>query len=225
MYFSIKASVLKFANTLRQASPIIIITAIPGGCILALNQRLLENNKSLNSAIQNTPHAVFHQHQIQPLHGLAFTTPQQSFSTSLALINQTIDEQLSNDRHLQSLRPEFAQQVQTLLNTLNKAGWQFTILESYRSTQRQAQLYEIGRRGVANEKIVTHAQAGQSLHEKGLAVDIAPIINGKISQNVDQPETYQAYQKLGELAAKHKLIWGGNWTLNDFGHIEYQKQP
>ncbi len=228
MYFSIKASLPKLVNALRQASPIVIISLIPGGSILFLNQHLLENPKPLITATYNGIKSTSNQ-QHTHLDAIAFTTPQQSINpsqpTDSKIPNDTANQKNANYHHLNRLQPKFAEKVKNILSTLNANGLKFTILESYRSTQRQVQLYEIGRRGIANESVVTNAQAGQSMHEKGLAVDLAPIINGHISQNINLPETLQAYQKLGKLAEEYQLVWGGNWALNDFGHIEETHEP
>jgi LAS superfamily LD-carboxypeptidase LdcB len=223
MYFSIKASLLKLVNALHQASPMVIISLIPGGGIFILNQYFLENQNSLITSAYNGGENTSNQQHMH-LHALAFTTPQQSINprqpTDSKIPDDTANPNHANYHHLNSLQPKFSKQVRNILSTLNANGLKFVILESYRSTQRQSQLYEIGRRGIANESVVTHAQAGQSMHEKGLAVDLAPIINGHISQNTNHPETLEAYQKLGKLAEEYKLVWGGAWALNDLGHIE-----
>lgn len=52
-------------------------------------------------------------------------------------------------------------------------GKQFEIREAYRTQQRQAELYKIGRRGIVGEKPVTWTLA--SLHTKRLALDVYPI--------------------------------------------------
>ncbi len=50
-----------------------------------------------------------------------------------------------------------------------------TVVEGKRSMARQAELYELGRtKGRIPEDIVTNAQPGQSAHNFGLAIDVAP---------------------------------------------------
>ena len=92
-------------------------------------------------------------------------------------------------------------------------GYPLALLEGYRSPERQDVLAESGFH-------VTNAKAFQSKHQYGLAMDVAPIRDGRLVISERDPWAMQAYQVLGEEAEKEGLIWGGRWKLRDYGHIE-----
>ncbi|UGA36258.1 M15 family metallopeptidase [Chromobacterium haemolyticum] len=87
------------------------------------------------------------------------------------------------------------------------------LLEGYRSPERQDSL-------AGQATLVTKAKGGQSKHQYGLAVDLAPIREGKVVISERDPWAMQAYNALGEEATAAGLTWGGNWSFKDFGHIE-----
>jgi len=70
---------------------------------------------------------------------------------------------------------------------------------------------------------VTHAEAGRSYHNYGLAVDFLDI---GAAGDPDKYETadWQAtdYAALAALARRHGLTWGGSWrTFKDRPHLEW----
>jgi peptidoglycan L-alanyl-D-glutamate endopeptidase CwlK len=117
------------------------------------------------------------------------------------------------DRDWGRLNPIFLQRVLYVFARMEARGYPMAMLEGYRSPERQNMLASLGGH-------VTNAKAFQSKHQFGMALDAAPIKNGKLQISERDPWAMQAYQALGEEAEKIGLIWGGRWKLQDYGHIE-----
>lgn len=117
------------------------------------------------------------------------------------------------DRDWSKLSPQFTQPVLRVLARLQERGFPFALLEGYRSPERQEMLADMGNQ-------VTNARAFQSKHQFGLAVDLAPMRDGKLLISERDPWAMQAYIALGEEAEKAGLVWGGVWSFKDYGHIE-----
>ena len=117
------------------------------------------------------------------------------------------------DRDWAKLKPGFRQAVLQVFARMEARGYRMALLEGFRSPERQELL---ARRGPA----VTRARAGQSRHQAGLAADVAPMRDGRLSILDRDPWTSAAYQALGEEARRSGLVWGGSWTLRDLGHLE-----
>lgn len=111
------------------------------------------------------------------------------------------------------LNPAFVQTVLHVMASMKERGFSMVLLEGYRSPERQNAL-------AAQGNHVTQAKGGESKHQYGLAVDLAPIRNGKVVISERDPWAMQAYQALGEESQAAGLTWGGNWSFKDFGHIE-----
>lgn len=117
------------------------------------------------------------------------------------------------DRDWSRLERGFMQSVLQVFLRLQERGYAFALLEGYRSPERQEQLATMGGH-------VTNARAFQSRHQYGLAVDIAPMKDGRLVISERDPWAMKAYEALGEEAERLGLVWGGRWSLKDFGHIE-----
>ncbi|MFC7094203.1 M15 family metallopeptidase [Jeongeupia naejangsanensis] len=117
------------------------------------------------------------------------------------------------DRDWSRLDPDFVQRVLALMARMEARGYPLALLEGYRSPERQDSL-------ASQENLVTKAKGGQSKHQYGMAVDLAPMRNGKIVISERDPWAMQAYTALGEEAEAAKLTWGGRWSFKDYGHIE-----
>ena len=94
---------------------------------------------------------------------------------------------------------------------------------TFRSRKKQAELHQIGRRGIPGEKPVTNADGVSSLSRhnaypaEGLdvAVDLDPGPGRKVSWAAED------YALLGPLAADFGLVWGGDWkSIKDRPHLE-----
>jgi peptidoglycan L-alanyl-D-glutamate endopeptidase CwlK len=81
------------------------------------------------------------------------------------------------DRNINNLAPFFYNLVKAAIDDCDAKGMPLWIVEAYRSPKRQNWLYASGRsrQGV----IVTKAQAWQSMHQYGLAVDLCGGSNKK----------------------------------------------
>ena len=117
------------------------------------------------------------------------------------------------DRDWSKLDSRFAQPVLQLLSRLQSRGYTFALLEGYRSPERQEKLADLGNH-------VTNARAFQSKHQYGVAVDLAPVRDGKLVISERDAWAMQAYLALGEEAEKAGLTWGGRWWFKDYGHVE-----
>jgi peptidoglycan L-alanyl-D-glutamate endopeptidase CwlK len=121
------------------------------------------------------------------------------------------------DRNWNHLNSDFAQAVLRVMKRMEEKGRPLALLEGFRSAERQTRLSQMGYH-------VTRAAAYQSQHQFGLAADLAPIKDGKISISERDPWTMEAYQMMGQAAAAEGLVWGGTWTnLRDFGHVEAKR--
>lgn len=117
------------------------------------------------------------------------------------------------DRDWQRLNPAFTQTVLLVFARMEARGYPLALLEGYRSPERQDKLAASGTR-------VTNARAYQSKHQYGLAADVAPVKDGRLRISERDPWAMEAYRALGEEAERAGLIWGGRWSLKDYGHIE-----
>lgn len=119
----------------------------------------------------------------------------------------------SADRDWRKLDRQFAAKVLVVIERLRERGYDFGLLEAYRSPERQDLLAAMGSH-------VTSAKAFQSKHQYGMAVDIAPLRDQRFVVSERDPWAMAAYLALGEEAARAGLEWGGRWWFKDYGHIE-----
>lgn len=121
-------------------------------------------------------------------------------------------------RRIEDLHPDFQPLVRHLLEKGQQAiastGYTFFITDGYRSLAEQDMLYAKGRTAVG--KVVTHAKAGQSAHNYGLAVDMAFQKNGVLSYSP------ALYEKVYPIARKLGLVLGADWSFSDKPHFEYR---
>lgn len=96
-------------------------------------------------------------------------------------------------------------------------GYEMVLLEGYRSPERQTELATLGTN-------VTHAAAGESYHQYGLAADSAFVIEGRIVISEQDPRAARGYALYGAAAQAAGLVWGGSWrSLKDLGHVELRR--
>ena len=117
------------------------------------------------------------------------------------------------DRDWRKLDQDFMQLILHLLTRMEARGYPMVLLEGYRSPEKQTHLAQQGAH-------VTQVGAWQSKHQFGLAVDLAPMKNGALIISERDPWAFEAYAALGEEAQAIGLIWGGRWSMKDYGHIE-----
>jgi peptidoglycan L-alanyl-D-glutamate endopeptidase CwlK len=115
------------------------------------------------------------------------------------------------------LDPLFTQRLLVVFKLMKERhGYEMVLIEGYRSPQRQEQL-------LAQGSHVTHAAANMSYHQHGLAADCAFLMDGRIAISERDPRVMRAYQLYGELAEQTGLTWGGNWRMQDYGHVELRR--
>ena len=101
--------------------------------------------------------------------------------------------------------------VMVVHRALELSGVEFMVVEGLRTKQRQQQLYAQGR--TSKGPIVTWTL--NSKHIDGLAVDLAPVVNGNIDWN--DSKKFDAIAKAMFMAAaeaKVLLRWGADWNQN-----------
>lgn len=105
-----------------------------------------------------------------------------------------------------------------------------------RSLKEQAALYAQGReeiskvnafrafagmpaiRGFSENRIVTNAKPGDSLHNYGLAFDVVPLEAGKPIWDSGHP----VWQLIGKIGKECGLEWAGDWKkFKEFPHFQY----
>lgn len=138
--------------------------------------------------------------------------PPELFTT--AEIRRERPEIVSADRKWDRIDSELQQRVLAIFEVMRRQhGYQMVLVEGYRSPERQAELMSGGK--------ATRAGAWQSCHQYGLAVDSAPIRDGKLQWNMEDAWTRRGYQIYGELAQQAGLEWGGSWrSIKDYVHVE-----
>ena len=102
------------------------------------------------------------------------------------------------------------------VKSANKAGIPVAIFETFRTPQRQDQIYAQGRTTPGN--IVSNAKGWQSWHQFGVAADIALLIDGRWSWDFDPKEVSKHFDT-------DKLIWGGTFKNFDGPHYEWRNKP
>lgn len=92
-------------------------------------------------------------------------------------------------------------------------GIKIRIVQGLRTFQEQQAIYNQGR--TTPGEIVTHAQAGESYHNYGLAIDLVPFKTGTTELNWNY-----AFEKIVPFAAKYGITWGGTFPSPDRDHFE-----
>lgn len=138
--------------------------------------------------------------------------PPEVFTT--AEVRRLRPEIVTADRKWDQIDPDLQQRVLAIYEVMRRQyGYEMVLIEGYRSPQRQAELMAGGK--------ATRAGAWQSCHQYGLGVDSAPIRDGKLQWDMEDPWTRRAYFLYGELAEQAGLDWGGNWrSIKDYVHVE-----
>lgn len=90
-----------------------------------------------------------------------------------------------SSRSLDDLRSEFRLRVDEWLDDMAVARLKWIIICTLRSPAEQDALYAQGR--TAPGPVVTKAQAGQSAHQYGLALDFCILTLGKLDWSGDSP--------------------------------------
>lgn len=116
-----------------------------------------------------------------------------------------------SEARLQGVHPDLVRVVKRALQ-LSKVD--FAITEGLRTIERQAELVAGGASRTMNSRHIT-----------GHAVDLAPIIGGRISW--DWPPFHDLADAMKKAAAELKvaIAWGGDWvTFRDGPHFELDRK-
>ena len=130
-----------------------------------------------------------------------------------------------------SLHPEFLSVIEMTLRILESMKTPFKVYSGLRSFAEQDALYAKGRTAPGN--MVTKARGGQSMHNYGLAVDLAPLnlmtpedwdvhwpditsVRGDVWRNLEQALEEAQILSDGDLTFE----WGGRWRFRDLPHCQ-----
>jgi peptidoglycan LD-endopeptidase CwlK len=121
-------------------------------------------------------------------------------------------------RQWELLDAEFRQRLLAVFKIMREQhNVEMVLIEGYRSPERQAALAALG-------PTVTHAGAGRSYHQHGLAADCAFLFDGRVVISEQDARAARAYEQYGEVARSLGLVWGGGWrSLKDLGHVELRR--
>ena len=120
------------------------------------------------------------------------------------------------------LHPQVEEKKNALIEQAGEIGINVVVTETVRSMERQDELYAQGRKDDGN--IVTYAEAGESYHNYGLAIDYALedenrnlIWDIKYDGNENgKPDWFEA----AEIAKELGFEWGGDWErFQDYPHL------
>lgn len=120
-----------------------------------------------------------------------------------------------SDRDLHHLLPTVEVAAKKALAAADALGLKYVVTCTYRTADEQAALYAQGR--TTPGKKVTNAKPGQSFHEFGVALDIYPIVNGKI----DFAGTAKEWKTLAQCFKNEGFEWAGEWkTFKELPHFQ-----
>ena len=121
------------------------------------------------------------------------------------------------------LNPIVEQNKDKLLKKTDSIGIDVVITGKWRSNKRQSDLFAKGRS--ADGDIVTYAEAGESYHNYGLAIDYA--LRNEHDE-VIWDTTYDGNEngksdwfEVAEVAKQLGFAWGGDWhNFKDYSHLQ-----
>jgi peptidoglycan L-alanyl-D-glutamate endopeptidase CwlK len=205
---SCNALAARAAQHKRRAAMVALLISLPAlFAFVFVDRNALEAYKELPAPTDPVIAALLHGEQLVP----PSTLPPEVFVTRE--LNAERQDLADADRQWPALRPEFRQRLLALYTLMEARGYRMVLLEGYRSPQRQAALARLGPQ-------VTNAGAYQSYHQYGLAADSAFYRNGRIVISAEDPWAMKGYRLYGQYAQSLGLVWGGDWRMRDFGHVE-----
>lgn len=132
------------------------------------------------------------------------------------------------------LHPGLVAVMEQTLETLSKGGDPFKVYSGLRTFEEQDKLYAQGRTAGQKGAIVTKAKGGQSMHNYGLAVDLAPF--NMLTETPDdvwwpdpdaregqvwfslEAALFEASQSMADSGVDYE--WGGRWKFRDVPHVQ-----
>ncbi|MET3574208.1 M15 family metallopeptidase [Bhargavaea ullalensis] len=132
-------------------------------------------------------------------------------------------EELSERPLPEGLHPAVEEKAAELIRLASDKGIDVVITDGYRSDEEQERLYAQGR--TASGQVVTHARAGGSYHNFGLAVDYAlRTPDGRIIWDIGWDGNQNGksdWMETAEIAKSLGFAWGGDWNgFKDYPHLE-----
>jgi len=105
------------------------------------------------------------------------------------------------------LEPGFQGNLSNLFSAYSKLdpNVEWRVISGYRTPEQQAGLSGY------------HADPGNSAHQLGAAVDLAPVVNGQMLSGADAAP-YR--ERLGAMAPDYGVHWGGVWQRPDTPHFQ-----
>jgi len=127
------------------------------------------------------------------------------------------------------LHPKTASKLEVMMAMLNGISFKYKIIEGYRTAKVQRAYWHQGRSDIAtvneyrkfaglyllteaeNKSAITNCDGDSTLskHQSGRAVDIVPIVDGKIPWSVEKHRA--SWEQLGEIGKQAGFEWGGDW--------------
>ena len=107
---------------------------------------------------------------------------------------------------LEGVHPDL---VRVVKRTAASSDLDFTVLEGLRTEARQRQLFKEGASKTLNSR-----------HLTGHAVDLAPMLDGKVSWDWPLYHRLAKIVKAAAAAENVPLQWGGDWRFKDGPHWE-----
>lgn len=127
-------------------------------------------------------------------------------------LNDTSEERLSQ------VHPELSRRIHQLADLLS---FPIIITQGLRTYQQQDALYAQGR--TTPGKVVTEAKGGYSMHNFGMAVDVAPLNE---DGSVDWNDKSAQWQEILDKAPSCGLAEGAQWrSFPDMPHLYPQECP
>lgn len=118
-------------------------------------------------------------------------------------------------RRLIDLDPKFRPVAERILAAARIRGLDLLVTCTLRTNAEQAELYARGRTKPGPK--VTNCPPGKSAHNRGMALDVVPLIAGKPVWSASHPH----WKAFGECVREAGGVWGGDFrSLKDLPHCE-----
>ncbi|MHC0553058.1 M15 family metallopeptidase [Salinicoccus sp. CNSTN-B1] len=131
-------------------------------------------------------------------------------------------EQFQKTRQPQDLHPVVAEHAELLRQHAAARGINIRFTDGFRSFEEQDRLYAQGRTTAGY--IVTNAQAGESYHNYGLAIDFALEVGHDVIWDLEYDGNGNGYSdwfEVAQIAKNLGFTWGGDWeSFKDYPHLQ-----
>ena len=143
----------------------------------------------------------------------------------------------ATDRRIKKLHPDARQVVADFINFSAEQGYYLRVTETYRTVQRQNELYAKGRTVKPPNRTVTKARGlpKSSIHQFGIAFDCVEVAKGRDktkngkrfstpgigASGFDKAYPKNRWQEIGSIGKQFGFVWGGNFRgFFDGPHFE-----